>query len=135
MTRWPDEKSTLFNILSISPKNFFSKVFSAAEPIIDQKQWSDFFGQTKFPFWFSVMNIFQGLSAILCLFTIAKEFAENHFHELSGKTDIPSIGGFCQCSLYHSHGLSNARAHFLTLSLFLSDSFFISLVNISHSLK
>jgi hypothetical protein len=41
---------------------------------------------------FSVMNIFQGLSALMCLLTISKEFGEHHFHELSGKTDIPSLG-------------------------------------------
>jgi hypothetical protein len=40
----------------------------------------------------SVMNIFQGLSALMCLLTISKEFGEHHFHELSGKTDIPSLG-------------------------------------------
>jgi hypothetical protein len=38
------------------------------------------------------MNIFQGMSALMCLLTIAKEFGEHHFHELSGKTDIPSLG-------------------------------------------
>ena len=40
------------------------------------------------------MNIFQGLSALMCALTISKEFGEHHFHELSGKTDIPSIGLF-----------------------------------------
>jgi hypothetical protein len=28
----------------------------------------------------------------MCLLTISKEFGEHHFHELSGKTDIPSLG-------------------------------------------
>jgi hypothetical protein len=47
------------------------------------------------------MNIFQGMSALMCLLTIAKEFGEHHFHELSGKTDIPSLGmifcWYCCC--------------------------------------
>ena len=52
-----------------------------------------------FVFLFSVMNIFQGVSALLCIFTIAKEFGEHHFHELSGKTDIPSIGIYYKPSI------------------------------------